>query len=335
MNYYILPLRFTSPVHFGNTANGGYLDKVSLTISSDSFFSALCNELSHTESIQQLVQALDTGRLALSSLFPYHAKEDGTWDFYVPRPGMIATIDEDEALSFEELKRLSTAHKQVKSIQYIRASELYAGKATTVLSEPIFGELMMISKVNKRGSVSQPYTVGSYSFRNNTGLYVLIGAEDDELLDDIVEIITSLGYTGIGGKRSSGYGKFIVADDPIWISEETVYGLSDHPAEADDVALYTMLTRQAGNGSFMSMSVVAPKADEIKNIEGTYKIKKRSGFVYSESLVNDQKRNSYYVLAEGALLKHPLVGQVHELSIDGLDHVMYRNGKGLWLEVSR
>ena len=44
MMYYIFTLKFLTPVHFGDTANGGSLDKFSLQCSADTLFAALCNE---------------------------------------------------------------------------------------------------------------------------------------------------------------------------------------------------------------------------------------------------------------------------------------------------
>ena len=44
MMYYIFTLKFLTPVHFGDTANGGSLDKFSLQCSADTLLAALCNE---------------------------------------------------------------------------------------------------------------------------------------------------------------------------------------------------------------------------------------------------------------------------------------------------
>ena len=42
----------------------------------------------------------------------------------------------------------------------------------------------------------------------NAGLYVMIGYEDTEAFQFISSLIEGLSYSGIGGKRTSGYGKF-------------------------------------------------------------------------------------------------------------------------------
>ena len=55
----------------------------------------------------------------------------------------------------------------------------------------------------------EPFRVNTWHFNTGTGLYVLAGYEnesDRELLDELFE---SLQYTGIGGKKSSGLGRFV------------------------------------------------------------------------------------------------------------------------------
>ena len=44
MIYYVFTLNFLAPVHFGDTASGGKLDKMALSCSADTLFAALCNE---------------------------------------------------------------------------------------------------------------------------------------------------------------------------------------------------------------------------------------------------------------------------------------------------
>ena len=45
MMYYIFTLKFLTPVHFGDTANGGSLDKFSLQCSADTLFAACVMKL--------------------------------------------------------------------------------------------------------------------------------------------------------------------------------------------------------------------------------------------------------------------------------------------------
>ena len=72
MRYYIFPFTFTSSVHFGNTSEGGSLDKVQLTISSDTFVSACVNEIGYNQvEVEWFLESLRLGHIKISSLFPF------------------------------------------------------------------------------------------------------------------------------------------------------------------------------------------------------------------------------------------------------------------------
>lgn len=72
MQYHIFLLKFLTPVHFGNTANGGALDKVAINCSADTLFAALCNEAAAQE--QSLWKLLYKSWWQVSWCFPvcYH-----------------------------------------------------------------------------------------------------------------------------------------------------------------------------------------------------------------------------------------------------------------------
>lgn len=73
MMYYIFTLKFLTPVHFGDTANGGGLDKFSIQCSADTLFAALCNEAANkgSDAVEKLVKKTAEGKIVFSSLFPY------------------------------------------------------------------------------------------------------------------------------------------------------------------------------------------------------------------------------------------------------------------------
>lgn len=64
MMYYIFTLKFLTPVHFGDTANGGGLDKFALQCSADTLFAALCNEAASkgSDTVETLVKKQQKGR---------------------------------------------------------------------------------------------------------------------------------------------------------------------------------------------------------------------------------------------------------------------------------
>ena len=53
-----------------------------------------------------------------------------------------------------------------------------------------------------------PYRVGVFYFGEKSGLYILTAWEQEEDKQLLEELLESLSYTGIGGKKFSGLGKF-------------------------------------------------------------------------------------------------------------------------------
>lgn len=118
MMYYIFTLKFLTPVHFGDTANGGSLDKFSLQCSADTLFAALCNEAANkgSDAVATLVKKTAEGKIVFSSLFPYWRTVDDGLYFYLPKPLLKLEQDEQQsAKSFEEIKQLATKLKKQKN----------------------------------------------------------------------------------------------------------------------------------------------------------------------------------------------------------------------------
>ena len=324
MRYYVYSLHFLTPVHFGNTAEGGTLENVELSFSSDSFFSALCNEAAQApELLQTLLAAVEQGKMVLSSLFPFfdREKETGQWEYYLPRPLRLEN-KKLETHSYQATKAEATRRKALKKVRYVRASLLEKKNSekteNAILEQPNFGQFETVAKLNRRLEPGLPYFVGAYTFAPGAGLYFLAGFEEgqESLEDQFDQLLELLGYSGIGGERSSGCGKFELAADK----------------EEMDPA-YPCLFEEQGD-YYMTIAALAPDQKTISQLaEGTYKLRKRSGFVSSAQLANAVKRNSYYTLVEGSCFPQPLTGRMLQFQVPGLAHPVYRNGLGLFVGV--
>lgn len=329
MNYYLYPLRFLTPVHFGDTSEGGSLETISLTLGSDALFGACCHEISHDRGLlQTFIDSVKEQHIVLSSLFPY-CIDDGEYQLYVPSPIMQIDSKELPITSFEETKRVATEQKKIKKIEYIRTSQLqnykqYIQSDASQKHMPVFGAKQASTHVTLRGDKSRPYYVGHYQFMSHTGLYIIAGFSDDSSRDLFEAILELLGLSGLGGKRSGGYGKFELADDPIELEAEGVY--------EDDSALYALLHNR--QEKMMCISACVPTSDEVATLkQGSYKLQKRGGFVSSAGSETQVKRNSYYVVKEGSVCPKALIGQMLTITGDNLPHPVYRNGMGLWIGV--
>ena len=331
MMYYIFTLKFLTPVHFGDTANGGGLDKFSIQCSADTLFAALCNEAANkgSDAVEKLVKKTAEGKIVFSSLFPYWRTADSDLYFYLPKPLLKLEQEEQQsAKSFEEIKQLATKLKKQKKSTYIRASQinslLESGGSDRQFAVPEFAAPLVAGRVALREEKPLPYYVGSYVFSDNSGLYFILGVEHEEEFTLIKELLFSLGYSGIGGKRSSGYGKFEQADEE--------WGLFDDGGVYDDDTAIALMLYDEKSKHQMCLAPVCPHADDLAVVkQGSYKLIKRGGFIASSAAKDNIKRNSIYMLQEGSCFSERLRGQMLQQTVDGLAHDVYRDGIGMFV----
>ena len=340
MNHYLYKLNFVTPLHLGDTYSGGGLDRITSICHSDTFFSALCNEAaSYSNGVDKLIQEAAKKNIRITDLFPYYDDQNNGDSFlYVPKP-ILSFPHENFHEELDKEQKNAVRRKKQKKIEYIRASEMNdylikARQGRIDLAElPEFGKEDILQKVNCRGEETLPYAVGAYSFKKDeingihAGLYFIAAIDNKELEEWFYKLLQSLGYTGIGGRRSSGYGKFDFSyDEHICIGEDGEYvGLY-----IDDEHLYNML-KNDDSSTQMLLSGLIPNAQDTDDVKkGTYKLLKRSGFVQSDSTSSAQKRNSVYMLASGSCFEKRVQGQMVKLNVTSVAHPIYRYGYGLY-----
>lgn len=236
--------------------------------------------------------------------------------------------EQQSAKSFEEIKQLATKLKKQKKSTYIRASQINSllkyGGSNGQFTVPEFAAPLVAGRVALREEKPLPYYVGSYVFSKHSGLYFILGVEHEEEFALIKDLLLSLGYSGIGGKRSSGYGKFELADDELELFDDG--GVYD-----DDTAIALMLYNEKSKYQ-MCLAPVCPCVDEIAVVkQGGYKLIKRGGFIASSAAKDNIKRNSIYMLQEGSCFPERLRGQMLQQTVDGLAHDIYRDGIGMFV----
>ena len=331
MRYAIFSLAFDGPVHFGEASQGGGLERAGMGYPADTLFSALCTELSAEGALADLArlrEGVTSGRLLLSDLLPWQVVGD-EMAYYLPRPILQLARRAQQPLAYRETCAQATARKRAKKIKYLRASRLAdflrAMQADGRWEEetPEFGAQALTERVNCRGAASLPYFVGTFSFRADAGLYLLAGMEREEDQDWLEALLRWLGWLGIGGKRSSGYGKFHLAEDVLSLDELGLY--------ADDAALYRMLEDAAAPWQ-MTLSPLLPTREEIPAVrQGSYALRHVGGFV-TEAAHAEKKRGVYLVEAGSCFRARP-AGQVAVLGTSG-GHEVLRYGKGLYVGVT-
>ena len=320
MNIFAYKLKFYTPVHFGAAELGGKLETINFCYSSDTLFSALCCELSGSEIFSDFVNAVAQGKILLSDLLPYDDEK-----FYLPKPVLIVeNVKKVQRSSLDDVRRQSTQRKKQKKMEYLCATNLKKYLASIKIGESFFedadfGTSNLVQKVSCRAEEPLPYFVGEFSFKGNCGLYLIAMFDDKNFSNTFAEILNLLGMSGIGGKRSSGLGKFHLAEK---------INLNVSCANEDLKALRKILTAE-NSGWQMTISSIIPVSEDISTLsQSYYRLKKRGGFVTGGDF--DKKKNSVYMIGAGSCFPKKIKGcNVVLDKIDGTE--ILRFGKGIFV----
>lgn len=309
MRYDLLRLEFSTAVHFGS----GRLDTAEMTFGADRLFSAMCIEAlkkGGEEYIAKLCDAAASGNLLLSDGLPYIGDT-----YYIPKPVIHIEHNKDESSSV-----MKKAFKKLSYIPVDKTDKFFSGKIDPEVENEKFKE---IGKFGKRHLVSvrngeedpRPFPVGEFSFNDECGLYIILASGNDDLYYEISELIESLGYSGIGGKITSGMGKFTV--------------------RAKKVPEVMLKAFEGEHDRYISLSVCMAKNEELEDVlkNAGYVIIKRSGFInsctYAESF---RKKRDLYCFAAGACFEKRFEGDVFDVSQGGA-HPVWRYAKPLLMGV--
>lgn len=328
MKYAAYFLEFDTPLHFGCGETGGKLETASLEYRADTLFGALCCELADygdQAGLDRLYQLAKNGRLLFSDLFPYTVEQAGKGDIELFLPKPIRPLERTaphELPSFAELKKDATREKSKKKMAYIRVSQLedfLLGKEQE-WDQPGNGMSQVVTRVNCQGEQLRPYYVQENGLPAHSGLYGILAYEENEDREWILELLEKLGITGIGGKRSSGLGKFHFGED--WID------LQD-PFSPDDMVLSNLL--QAEGKWAMNLSVLLPCSEDVSTVKkGYYTLLKRSGFLSPDGNPV-QKKQDIYMLQSGSCFPKRIQGTIADVRWQADHHPVWRYGKGLFI----
>ena len=302
MEYSIYKLKFRTGVHFGE----GMLNESAYTFKADQLFSGLYIEALKLGREKELYDAVKSGKLLFSDAFPYKEEK-----YFVPKPMVYVESGK---------KGESKQKKAYKKMKYLPVECLDSFLNGTMDVEKVgdydFGQFCQQTMACVRDEEeTRPYRVGTFYFDDGCGLYVIAGytsAVEKELAEDLME---SLSYTGIGGKKAIGLGKF-----------ELLNGRSSQE----------LSERLQKDGSrYMLLSVGLPIDEELEQVldGASYQLLKRSGFVASEEYAAHwSRKRDLYVLAAGSCVNKRFSGDIYDVA-DGGRHAVYRYAKPLFMEV--
>lgn len=309
MKYKIYKFEFITGVHFGKRA----LEDAEYSLGADTIFSAVCQELVKKDSqmLPDFVEKTRAGKLVISDAFPYI----GT-TYYLPKP--IWRIET------ENKQGDSTIKKAYKKLSYIPAEEfsvyldgkLDVKRVVNHLKTELGDKEVKTSAWVRNGEETLPYRVGVYSFKPQSGLYIILGYQEESDLEWIEEIFRGIGFAGIGGKKHAGLGRFRLQGEELKKS------------------MQNRLESQTGS-LYMLLSGSMPKEDELEAaLKGAaYLLSKRSGFVASSDYAPEQMRKrDFYLMQAGSCFGCRFQGDIYQVG-EGGAHPVYRYAKPLFMEV--
>lgn len=304
MKGYIFKLKFSTPVHFGN----GRLGASENFICADTLFSALYKEaikIYGAEKANELYNYAENNDLLISDLFPFCDKT-----LFIPKPFVAIQSDKqgDSALK-----------KKFKKLKFIPINDLKDFLNGNYIPDDSaqgnFGKSSVRAnvKINEKEDNS-PFNVGIYTFNDNSGLYFVVNVSEQSE-NYIFDLMDSLSYTGIGGKLSSGLGKF------------------NYTYNALPNAFSERMTDKFKR--FMSLSVCLPEENLLDKAmtDANFEVIKRSGFVSSETYADQPlKKNNLYCFKSGSVFTNKFNGQIADVSNKG-NHPVYRYAKPFWIGI--
>ena len=316
MNFKVYRMNFRSAVHFGN----GKLNTSGYTLTASRLFAAICQEALHengAEGLERLVDLCHSDVLRLTDAFPFGPDASSGTQYYVPKPLLYVEHGENEGSS--------VLKKQAKKLKYIGVNQMEAylsGSLDVKNANEAFSKIGR-TDVREMSAVKDldsavPYPVGTFCFSKGWGLYCIIGYEDEEILFWIEDLLVSLGYSGIGGKKTDGLGQF-----------ELQFG-NDFPAEI----MGNLSVEQNLKGRYVLLaSAMAESLNDGILENASYSIGKSSGFIASASYAETlRKKRDFFYFESGSVFSKTFRGQIADVSNRGT-HPVYGYYMPVFLEV--
>ncbi|HFI0621683.1 TPA: type III-A CRISPR-associated RAMP protein Csm4 [Streptococcus suis] len=294
MAYKLYKMTFQS-AHFGE----GSLEESSLHFSAARLFSALVLESIKLGKYDQFIQLAERDDFVLTDAFPYQFSP------FLPKPiGYPLREKLDSSRSVLELRQEAKRNKKLAFIEMEAYSDYLQGES---LEDFRYGRHVYMTK-NNPSVEGALYQVGVMTYEPDTSLYVI--ANQDVLLD---ELWMSLQFSGLGGKRSAGYGRFVLE-------------IEDIPQE-----LGARLTRQS-NEPVVLLTSALPIDEDLEQAMsgGNYLIKPCTGFAFSQSTEENYRKQDIYTFKAGSTFAGTFRGAIYDVRPLDFPHPVHHFAKPLF-----
>lgn len=304
-NLKIVKLNFTSPLHIGEVGIG--LEESSLVLHSDTIFNAICNALSKLYGRDWVTGFLrnfeSNPPFRISSGFPF---ADQT--LYFPKPMNRANIVDG---------LLQNYSKKLKKTNYLTKGFFEKWIAEEKLSEKDlkeiteneaakdcddkdsgFGKGFLLPKVSisRESAESSIYFLGSVRFKEKSGLWFILDCTSKEWENRVRSALRLLQHDGIGGKRTWGYGSFILEEEILQL-------------ELPDSSAHLLLSLFYPNES------EDPAADEKQLFSGKnarWGFSQRGGYAYPYGSISSAQKPQRLFIKEGSIFEKKPEGKLIE-----------------------
>ena len=301
MTYKMYIMNFHT-AHFG----AGSLDSSKMTFAADRLFSALAIEAKKMGKMEEFVSIAGQDEFVLTDAFPYKSGP------FLPKPIGFPKFEQPDLTT--DVKEVRRQAKMAKKLQFIPLDKFDSYVNGMLFKDADHAVTNIVTK-NQPHVDGNLFQVSTVRFRDASSLYVI--ANESELLN---ELMASLQYTGIGGKRSSGYGQF----------DLTILDFPD--------SFKNRLTK-VHQGPVMTLTTSLPVEKELEYAmeTGSYLLSKSSGFALSTETKENFRKQDLYKFASGSTFSETYTGQIVDVRPLDFPHEVLNYAKPLFfkMEVER
>ena len=297
MTYKMYIMNFHT-AHFG----AGSLDSSKMTFAADRLFSALVLEAKKMGKMEEFVSIAGQDEFVLTDAFPYQSSP------FLPKPIGFPKFEQPDLTT--DVKEVRRQAKMAKKLQFIPLDKFDSYVNGTLFKDADHAVTNIVTK-NQPHVDGNLFQVSTVRFRDESCLYVI--AKESELLN---ELMASLQYTGIGGKRSSGYGQF----------DLTILDLPD--------SFKNRLTK-AHQEPVMTLTTSLPVEKELEYAmeTGSYLLSKSSGFAFSTETKENYRKQDLYKFASGSTFSETYTGQIVDVRPLDFPHEVLNYAKPLFFKM--
>lgn len=323
MENYAIKFKFKTAVHFGSLIQNPDITNSDFILQNDTIFSALvieANNLFGQPGVDKIYN-LCNKKITFSSMMPFQNE-----NYFIPVPTMyVEAAEQNNKENYaKKLKKLKYIPVSYLKEYLIKVKENNLPIDTLIENQNNFGNYAIEQKliVNRLNTEeNKPFHFGSFTFNKDCGTYILISCEPTDI-DFLKTLFTALGLTGIGGKKSVGYGKF----------DYEIIKLQN--SENKDFQTFNNLL-QDNYKRYMSLSICLPVnlTDEILK-DAYFNLVRRSGFIDSTTYNNNiMKKKDTFAFCTGSTFTKKFEGEIKNVASDIGKHPVYKNLRPFFIGV--